>query len=32
MDLTFLADHHLIEKLIELNVDNAKGTPAFIEP
>ena len=31
MDLTFLADHHLIERLIELNADNAKGTPVFIE-
>ena len=32
MDLTFLADHHLIERLIELNAENAKGTPVFIEP
>ena len=32
MDLTFLAEHHLIERLVELNVDNAKGTPVFIEP
>ena len=32
MDLTFLAEHHLIERLIELNSDNAKGTPVFIEP
>lgn len=32
MDLTFLAEHHLIERLIELNSDNAKGSPVFIEP
>ena len=32
MDLTFLTEHHLIERLIELNADNAKGTPVFIEP
>lgn len=32
MDLTFLVEHHLIERLIELNADNAKGTPVFIEP
>ena len=32
MDLTFLVEHHLIERLVELNADNAKGTPAFIEP
>lgn len=32
MDLTFLAEHHLIERLIELNSDNAKGTPVFIQP
>ena len=31
-DLTFLVEHHLIERLIELNADNAKGTPVFIEP
>lgn len=31
-DLTFLVEHHLIERLIELNVENAKGTPVFIEP
>ena len=31
-DLTFLAEHHLIERLVELNADNAKGTPVFIEP
>lgn len=27
MDLTFLVEHHLIERLVELNADNAKGTP-----
>ena len=32
MDITFLAEHHLIEKLIELNAENAKGTPVFIQP
>ena len=32
MDLTFLVEHHLIERLIELNSDNAKGTPVFIHP
>ena len=32
MDLTFLAEHHLIERLIELNLGNAKGTPVFIQP
>ena len=31
-DLTFLIEHHLIERLIELNAKNAKGTPVFIEP
>ena len=31
-DLTFLVEHHLIERLIELNADNVKGTPVFIEP
>lgn len=31
-DLTFLIEHHLIERLIELNANNAKGTPVFIEP
>ena len=30
-DLTFLVEHHLIERLIELNTDNAKGTPIFID-
>ena len=32
MDLTFLVEHHLIERLIELNSENAKGTPVFIQP
>ena len=32
MDLTFLIEHHLIERLIELNSENAKGTPIFIKP
>ena len=32
VDLRFLANHHLIEKLIEINPGNAKGTPVFIEP
>ena len=32
MDLTFLAEHHLIERLVELNSDNTKGTPVFIQP
>lgn len=31
-DLTFLVEHHLIERLIELNANHAKGTPVFIEP
>ena len=31
-DLTFLVEHHLTERLIELDVDNEKGTPVFIEP
>ncbi len=32
IDLSFLVNHHLIEKLIEINPDNEKGTPIFIEP
>ena len=32
IDLSLLANHHLIEKLIEINPGNAKGTPVFIEP
>lgn len=31
-DLTYLVEHHLIERIIELNANNAKGTPVFIEP
>ena len=31
-DLTFLVEHHLIERLVELNDIHAKGTPVFIEP
>ena len=31
-DLNFLAEHHLIERLIEIDSNNAKGTPIFIEP
>jgi len=31
-DMTFLVEHHLIERLIEMNANNAKGTPVFIEP
>lgn len=32
MDLRHLVNHHLIEKLIEINPENDKGTPVFIEP
>ena len=32
MDLSLLANRHLIEKLIDINPENAKGTPVFIEP
>lgn len=32
MDLTFLVEHHLIERIIDLDADHAKGTPVFIEP
>ena len=32
MDLTSLVKHHLVERLIELNSENAKGTPVFIQP
>ena len=32
MDLSLLVNHHLIERLIEINPDNTKGTPVFIEP
>ena len=31
MDLSFIVEHHLIESLIDLNAENAKGTPIFIE-
>jgi hypothetical protein len=31
-DLTFLVKHHQIKRLIELNVNNVKGTLVFIEP
>ena len=32
IDLSLLANHRLIEKLIDINPENAKGTPVFIEP
>ena len=32
MNLTFRVEHHLIERIIELDADHAKGTPIFIEP
>ena len=32
IDLSFLANHRLIEKLIDINPDKEKGTPIFIEP
>ena len=32
VDLRHLTNHHLIEKLIEINPENEKGTPVFIEP
>ena len=32
MDLTFMVEHHLIERIIDLDADHAKGTPIFIEP
>ena len=32
IDLSLLANHRLIEKLIDINPKNAKGTPVFIEP
>lgn len=32
MDLSFLAEHHLVERIIELNSENANGTPVFIQP
>lgn len=32
MDLTFLVEHPLNERVVELNTNNAKGTHVFIEP
>lgn len=32
MNLTFLVEHQLIERIIELDANHAKGTPIFIEP
>ena len=32
IDLSLLVNHRMIEKLIEINPDNEKGTPVFIEP
>ena len=32
MNLTFLVEHHLIERIIELDANHAKGTPIFIDP
>lgn len=32
MDLDLLVNHRLIEKLIKINPENAKGAPVFIEP
>lgn len=32
IDISLLANNRLIEKLIEINPGNAKGTPVFIEP
>lgn len=32
IDLSLLVNHRLIEKLIDINPENAKGTPVFIEP
>lgn len=32
MNLSLLANQHLIEKLIEINPENTKGAPVFIEP
>ena len=31
-NLSLLVNHRLIAKLIEINADNKKGTPVFIEP
>jgi hypothetical protein len=32
MDLSLLVNHRLIERLIEINPENEKGMPVFIEP
>ena len=32
MNLSLLVNQHLIEKLIEINPENTKGAPVFIEP
>ena len=32
MDFSLLVNHRLIETLIEINPENEKGTPVFIEP
>jgi hypothetical protein len=32
MDLESLINHRFIEKLIEIDSANTKGTPVFIEP
>ena len=32
IDLSLLVNHRLIEKLIDINPENTKGTPVFIEP
>ena len=32
MDTSYLVNHNLVGKLIEMNSNNAKGTPVFIEP
>ncbi|MBQ4034139.1 MAG: hypothetical protein II623_01625, partial [Paludibacteraceae bacterium] len=32
LDLSQIVNHRLIENLIEINPDNEKGTPVFIEP
>ena len=32
MDVAPLEASHLIEKLVDINANNSKGTPVFIEP
>ena len=32
IDLSFLINNHLIERLLDVNSGNANGTPVFIEP